>query len=496
MPSSNVWLGKVLSIMQLKIKHSKITFQVKNNLEKGLKVVFSFAENAGEIFKEISKSESASLFENLNKAGSFVIYGQTMLVSLGGSEKYSLNTLTLAATNLAKAIAAREIAEINLDLNNSFADKLAMNFSDFIEKFLVNFINGLYYFDDFKSEKAKLALEKVTLISSQKLDPTISAAIAIAEGLFLVRDLANNPSNVATPTYLGKTAKSFEKLNKNVTVEVLGEKEIRELGMNTFLAVAKGSKEEPKFIKLEYKGGKKSAKPIVLVGKGITFDSGGISIKPGANMDEMKYDMCGAATVLGVFASIAKLGLPVHLIVLVPSCENMPSGTAQKPGDIVTTMAGKTVEILNTDAEGRLILCDALHYAKQFEPEFVIDVATLTGACIIALGGVASGLYVNDEGLYSDILEASESASDKVWRMPLFEEYHELIQGNHADLLNIGGWGGKGGSVTAACFLQAFTDYKWAHFDIAGTSTSPEVKGATGRPFKLLVELVRNYANK
>ncbi len=233
-----------------------------------------------------------------------------------------------------------------------------------------------------------------------------------------------------------------------------------------------------------------------MVGKGITFDSGGISLKPGANMDDMKYDMCGAATVLGVFAAVASLGLSINLTVLVPTCENMPAGNAQKPGDIVTSMAGKTIEILNTDAEGRLILCDALHYAKSLNPEFVVDVATLTGACVIALGSVASGLYVNDEELNIAIQQASIKASDKVWRMPLFDEYRALLKGNHADLLNIGGWGGKAGSVTAACFLEEFTDYKWAHLDVAGTASTAEAKGSTGRPFKLLLELVKIYTQK
>ena len=281
-----------------------------------------------------------------------------------------------------------------------------------------------------------------------------------------------------------------------MAVEVLDEKENKKLGMHAFLGVAKGSKEEPRFIKLEYKGAKKSAQPVILVGKGITFDSGGISLKPGAQVDDMKYDMCGAATVLGVFAAVAKLGLAVNLIVLVASCENMPSGHAQKPGDIVTSMAGKTIEVLNTDAEGRLILCDALHYAKQFNPEWVVDVATLTGACVVALGSVASGLYANDEDLHASIQAASLRANDKVWRLPLFDEYKALIKGNHADLLNIGGWGGKAGSVTAAMFLQEFTDYKWAHLDVAGTASTAEAKGSTGRPFKLLVELVRGHASK
>lgn len=495
--SNSLWLLFYKeSVMQFKFKHSTIKFNAKPKAQNGFNVLFTFAENAEESFHDLNGSSTELLIDNLTAAGSLVVDGANLLVSLGNSGKYSLAVLSNVATALAKFIASHKIATINIHLNQLHIDKLEIDLESAAEKFLVDFVNGLYYFDDFKTNKFELELKAINLVSEAKLNKSLSNAIAILEGYFIVRDLANNPSNVATPTYLGETAKDFEKINKHVSAEVLAEKEIKKLGMHAFLGVAKGSKEEPRFIKLEYSGAKKDQKPVVLVGKGITFDSGGISLKPGANMDDMKYDMCGAATVLGVFAAVAKLELKVNLIVLVPTCENMPSSKAQKPGDIVTSMAGKTIEILNTDAEGRLILCDALHYAKQFDPEWVVDVATLTGACVIALGSVASGLYVNDEGLHSAIQNASVLASDKVWRMPLFDEYNALIKGNHADLLNIGGWGGKAGSVTAACFLQEFTDYKWAHLDVAGTASTAEAKGSTGRPFKLLVELVRSHANK
>ena len=281
---------------------------------------------------------------------------------------------------------------------------------------------------------------------------------------------------------------------------LLDKKDIEKLNMNTFLAVAKGSLEEPKFIKMKYKGTKDKQKPIVLVGKGITFDSGGISIKPSANMDEMKFDMCGAATVMATFLTVAKLNLPINLIAVVPTCENMPSGSALKPGDVIKTMSGQTVEVANTDAEGRLILCDALTYVKKYEPQLVIDIATLTGACVIALGNVASGLYSNDDKLASALITSANKTNDKVWQMPLFEEYHEQLKGNTADISNIGGWGGKGGSVTAACFLAKFVDYKWAHLDIAGTAwngsfSSTEISGATGRPFYLLMDFLRNHSS-
>jgi leucyl aminopeptidase len=482
--------------MQFKFKHSTIKFNVKPKVQSGFNILFTFAENAEENFKDLNGNSVELLIDDLSAAGSLAVNGSNLLVSLGSSNKYSLAVLSNVASSLAKFIAPCKIPVINIHLNQLNTEKINTDLETAAEKFLVDFVNGLYYFDDFKSTKSKLELKTLNLIAEAKLNKVLANAIAILDGYFIVRDLANNPSNVATPTYLGETAKGFEKISKHVSADVLDEKEIKKLGMHAFLGVAKGSKEEPRFIKLEYKGAKKDQKPIILVGKGITFDSGGISLKPGANMDDMKYDMCGAATVLGVFAAVVKLELKVNLIVLVPTCENMPSSKAQKPGDIVTSMAGKTIEILNTDAEGRLILCDALHYAKQFNPEWVVDVATLTGACVVALGSVASGLYVNDEELHSAIQDASVLASDKVWRMPLFDEYNALIKGNHADLLNIGGWGGKAGSVTAACFLQEFTDYKWAHLDVAGTASTAEAKGSTGRPFKLLVELVRAHANK
>ncbi len=478
--------------MQFKFKHTKINFVEKPKSSGGFNIQFDFGEQLKSSYLELSQLDKKYITVDLSKAGAILTHANNIFVSFGTKEKFNTSAVISAvAATLARFISGNKIDEITLHLNDQLLEDNKLATTEFVEQLLVEMINGLYYFDDFKSEKNSLKLSKVNFKSKVDLGKSITNAIAILDGLFIVRDLGNNPPNVATPTYLAKTAKDFEKINKNVSAEILAEKEIKELGMNAFLGVAKGSKEEPRFIKLEYKGGKKNAKPIVLVGKGITFDSGGISLKPGANMDDMKFDMCGAATVLGVFAAVAGLGLEVNLITLVAACENMPSGKAQKPGDIVTSMSGKTIEILNTDAEGRLILCDALHYAKQFKPEFVVDVATLTGACVIALGNVASGLYVNDEDLYANIEAASLKTNDKVWRMPLFDEYTKMIQGNHADLLNIGGWGGKGGSATAAAFLKEFIDYKWAHLDIAGVANSPEAKGATGRPFKLLVELIR-----
>jgi leucyl aminopeptidase len=312
---------------------------------------------------------------------------------------------------------------------------------------------------------------------------------AIANGMDLTRDLGNLPSNICTPTYLANTARQIAKDFK-LKVEVLGRKQIEALKMGAFLAVTKGSEEPPQFIVLRYEGGSPKQAPVVLVGKGITFDTGGISLKPGEGMDEMKYDMCGAASVLGTLRAVAEMGLKQNVIAVVPTCENMPSGIATKPGDVVTSMSGQTIEILNTDAEGRLILCDALTYVERFKPAVVIDVATLTGACIIALGHVNTGMYARSDALADALIAAGKQSLDTAWRMPLDEEYQEQLKSNFADMGNIGGR--PAGSVTAACFLARFTEkYDWAHLDIAGTAwKSGAAKGATGRPVPLLTRFL------
>ena len=479
--------------MKLKLKQSKISFEQVKQVATGVLIHFAFEDEVANKYMEITNNQ-ADLYDDLKNSSAITMYANQILVSLGDAAKINKSTVVNVASNLTKFILTKKIKEINLCFHEQLANLLGVEFDDFIESFLVDFGNGLYYFDDFKSERKPLDLVKVNIVTEVNLKKTLHNVAAILDGYYQVRDLANNTGNITTPTYLAKVAESFAKISDKVKINILSKKEIQKLGMHAFLGVAKGSAEEPKFLVMEYNGGSKDASPIVLVGKGVTFDSGGISIKPSANMDGMKYDMCGAATVIGTFEAIAKLDLKLNLVVLVAACENMPSSTAQKPGDIVVTMAGKTVEVLNTDAEGRLILCDALHYAKRYNPKYVIDLATLTGACVVALGSVASGLYTNDEELYEQILAASTSASEKVWRMPLFDEYKTMIKGNHADLQNIGGWGGKAGSVTAACFLQEFVDYKWAHLDIAGVADSAESKGSTGRPYKLLVELVRKFA--
>jgi leucyl aminopeptidase len=321
---------------------------------------------------------------------------------------------------------------------------------------------------------------------SKQLKDAVAQGVAMVEGMNLAKDLGNLPPNICTPTYLGKTAQSLSK-KTSLKVEVLGRKQIEALGMGSFLSVANGSDTPPQFIVMRHQGGKAGEAPIVLVGKGITFDTGGISLKPGEAMDEMKYDMCGAASVIGTMYAAALMKLKKNVIGVVPSCENMPSGSATRPGDIVKSMSGQTIEILNTDAEGRLILCDALTYVERFKPKAVIDVATLTGACIIALGHVHSGLFSDDEDLVSALTKAGQVSLDTVWRLPLDAAYHEQLKSNFADVANIGGR--PAGSVTAACFLSRFTEkYKWAHLDVAGTAwKSGAAKGSTGRPVPLLL---------
>ena len=343
-------------------------------------------------------------------------------------------------------------------------------------------------------DKKPRKLRKLALCVSDKAhqaaaETALKRGQAIAAGVALAKDLGNLPGNVCTPTYLAEQAQALAKTYK-FKCEVLSQKELEKLGMGSFLSVAKGSRQPPKLIVMQHNGGKKGDKPVALVGKGITFDAGGISLKPAAEMDEMKYDMCGAASVLGAFRAAAELKLPINIVGIIPTCENLPDGDANKPGDIVTSMSGQTIEILNTDAEGRLVLCDALTYVERFEPSAVIDIATLTGACVIALGQHASGLFSNQDKLAHEIEQAANTSRDRVWRMPLWDDYQPQLDSNFADIANIGGR--AGGSITAACFLSRFTKkYDWAHLDIAGTAwKSGKEKGGTGRPVPLLVHFL------
>lgn len=348
-----------------------------------------------------------------------------------------------------------------------------------------------YRFEQTKSEKQPIThpLEKIVIHSDPASNSSQQALLegrAIGLGVNLARELGNLPGNICTPDYLAKQAVQIANDCKNIKATILEQKDMEKLGMGSFLSVAKGSREAPKLIVLEYNGADKNDQPHVLVGKGITFDSGGISIKPGQAMDEMKFDMCGAASVIGTMKTMGELQPTLNIVAIVPSCENLPDGNANKPGDVVTSMAGLTIEILNTDAEGRLILCDALTYSEKFDPASVIDVATLTGACVVALGKHPAGLLGNDDALIEDIKNAANTSCDRVWQLPLWEEYQEQLKSNFADMANIGGPGA--GTITAACFLSRFAKkLKWAHLDIAGIAwESGQNKGATGRPVPLL----------
>ena len=368
-----------------------------------------------------------------------------------------------------------------------------------------------YYYDQTMGNpdpKKRPKLKKLVVFATKQNNPQIEAGLAqglaLGEGMALTRTLGNLPGNICTPTYLGNQARALGRQFKSIKVTVLEKKQIEALGMGSFLSVARGSSEAPRFIVMHYKGsqtGKRNTKsqkpsdgPIVLVGKGITFDTGGISIKPAATMDEMKFDMCGAASVFGTMHAIAKLQWAGELIGLVPTCENMPSGNANKPGDVVKSMSGQTIEILNTDAEGRLILCDALTYAERYKPSAVIDIATLTGACVVALGTVNTGLFSPDDELAHALVDAGKKALDPAWRMPVEEDYQDALKSNFADMANIGNAGPKGGAVTAACFLARFAKaYRWAHLDIAGTAwLGGAQKGASGRPVPLLLQYLLN----
>lgn len=360
---------------------------------------------------------------------------------------------------------------------------------------LVAAAEATYAYTTTLSKPKPRALSKLTLVATDSGDARqqFVQACAVVKGIELAKEWANRPGNHATPTLLAEAAEKLGKLD-HVAVDVLGPKEVAKLGMGAFMAVAQGSAEPLRFIVIRYNGAAKSQAPVVLVGKGITFDTGGISIKPAPEMDEMKYDMGGAASVLGTLRAIAELQPAVNVVGIIPSCENMPDGRAIKPGDVVTSMSGQTIEILNTDAEGRLILCDALTYATRFKPACTIDVATLTGACVISLGSVRSGLFSAHDDLATDLIQAGESALDLCWRMPLDDEYAEGLKSSFADMANVAGR--AGGAISAAKFLQKFSaEMRWAHLDIAGTAwKSGTAKGATGRPVGLLVDFILGQA--
>lgn len=422
---------------------------------------------------------------------------RVLIVGLGEADKFSPKLYRKALAAAIKVIKATQISSVACTLAEVELKNHTWQWKT--RQIVEVFSDSLYQFSETKSIKPPaIALQKIQISVPEAVktqaDTGMLQGVAIADAVDLTKLMADLPGNICTPTYLANQATKIAGPFANMSVEILEETDMQKLGMGALLSVSRGSRQPAKLICLNYQGGAAQAKPIVLIGKGLTFDSGGISLKAGAGMDEMKYDMCGGATVISVLQAVAQLALPLNIIGLVPSSENMPDGDANKPGDILTSMSGKTIEVLNTDAEGRLLLCDTLTYAERFNPEVVIDLATLTGACLIALGRVASGLLGNDDELCDALIHASEIAGDSVWRLPLWEEYQEQLKSNFADLANVGGR--DAGTVTAACFLSRFAeDFRWAHLDIAGTAwRTGSHKGATGRPVALLMQYLLDRA--
>ncbi|HEU0289297.1 MAG TPA: leucyl aminopeptidase [Burkholderiales bacterium] len=424
---------------------------------------------------------------------------RVLLVGLGSQAAFREKQYREAVAAAVRALNATGSEEATLHLTELAVDRRDAAWN--VAQAVTVAREGGYRFTHMKSrsEAAEPALRRIVLTvdraAGKRAAAGLAQGLAVADGMKLAKDLGNLPPNVCTPTYLANQARELAKRYR-MKVTVLERADMERLGMHTLLSVAQGSAQPPKFITLEHRGGAKAKKPVVIVGKGITFDTGGISLKPAAEMDEMKFDMCGAASVLGTMKAVGEMKLPLNVVGVIPTTENMPGGRATRPGDIVKSLSGQTVEILNTDAEGRLILCDALTYVERFRPAAVIDIATLTGACVIALGHVASGLFANDDALAHEVAGAGETAYDRVWHMPLWDDYQEQLKSNFADFANIGGR--PAGAVTAACFLARFTrKFKWAHLDIAGTAwKSGREKGATGRPVPLLTQFLVNRAGR
>ncbi|MEH6457212.1 MAG: leucyl aminopeptidase [Cocleimonas sp.] len=422
---------------------------------------------------------------------------RVLMLGCGDQDSFDTVALNKAVKAATKSIKTSKIKSLSFYLTDTFsADDAARAFTQIVIAHGDCDYQLLDYKSDAKEEsklkKVKVALTAIDNANQSELKTAIENGAAIVEGMRLAKDLANHPGNVCTPTYIAKQSEIVAKEYKNITIDILEEKDMEKLGMGSFLSVSKGSDEPGKMIILEYNGAKdKKQAPIALVGKGITFDTGGISLKPGASMDEMKFDMGGAAGMLGTLKACAEMKLPINVVVVLAAAENMPSGRASKPGDIVTSMAGKTIEVLNTDAEGRLVLCDALTYVGKYKPEVVIDAATLTGACIVALGHHICAVLSNSDELANDILAAGNTINDRAWQLPMGDDYKKQLKSSFADLGNIGA--GGGGTITAACFLGEFTkEYKWAHLDIAGTAW--EGKDSTGRPVPLLSQYLINRA--
>ncbi|MCK5810488.1 MAG: leucyl aminopeptidase [Cocleimonas sp.] len=448
----------------------------------------------------ISKFLSISDFSG-NNDQSHLLYADSntqcsriLLIGCGEENKFDQKIACSVTKQASKEIAKTSAKHATLFLLDTLAERIICEQS--IRQSLLTFADSVYRFDKYKSEKKKSPkIEHLCMAFTTEppcdVATMLKQGVAIAKGMHLSRDLANQPGNICTPSYIAETAQSLGRQYDSVTIEVLEEHDMEALGMGSFLSVSKGSAQPGKMVILQYSGADASSRPIGLVGKGVTFDTGGISLKPGANMDEMKFDMCGAASVMGAFNACVEMQLPINVVAVLATAENMPSSQATKPGDIVTSMSGKTIEVLNTDAEGRLVLCDALTYIGRYDPAVVIDTATLTGACIVALGHHICAVLSNDDGLAKDLIEAGNDINDKTWQLPMDDDYSKQLKSAFADLGNIGS--GGAGTITAACFLGKFTEaYQWAHIDIAGTAWKG--KDATGRPVPLLSQYLINKA--
>jgi len=463
-----------------------------DNINRSTKKLISRSIKSGDIRTELGQFKILHL-ENYIKAKRLLIVG------LGDKSSFGANSFKKANEVAINAILYNKLKNIanylTLEKVNKTSEYYKARFS------IEAYFGCTYQFRKLKAQSSKYQLSPNKMIlaiskdgSSSNVKLGCKHAEAIGSGMKIARDFGNLPANICTPTYLAKESQKIAKKYTDLSTKILSERTIKKLKMNSFLSVTAGSKEPAKLIVMQYKGAK-SEKPFILVGKGVTFDTGGISIKPSASMDEMKFDMCGAASVIGTINAVAEMKLPINLTVIVPACENRPSSTATLPGDIIKSMSGQTIEILNTDAEGRLILCDALTYAERFKPKYIIDVATLTGACVIALGHHRTAIMSNNDELSNKIMNAGDRSMDPGWKMPMGSEYEAQLKSNFADIANIGGR--YGGSITAACFLGKFTKkMKWAHLDIAGTAwKSGSKKGSTGRPVPMLTDFLINQSH-
>ncbi|MFK7733655.1 MAG: leucyl aminopeptidase [Pseudomonadales bacterium] len=458
-------------------------------LDKALKSSLSAVRNSGDFSANVGEFLLLPTPPSTAKQPSSKHQPQrVVLLGFGKSSSASLDSVRRALAKMFAAVQGYKFKSAHLLLEESKNKQLST--ASLLHEVGRAGEYAAYRYDATLGKKPQArAFASLTVLCSKSAatSKALSDGAATGRGMNMARELGNLPGNVCTPRYLAKQAQTLARKYESLKTKILNDKQLEALGMGSLLSVARGSKEPARLISMEYRGGTKNSDPVVLVGKGITFDTGGISLKPGAAMDEMKFDMCGAASVFGVIEALCLMKAKVNVVGLVAAAENMPGSQATKPGDVVTSMSGKTIEVLNTDAEGRLVLCDALSYAARYRPTAVIDIATLTGACVIALGHHASGLFSNNDDLAAKLLAAGEASGDKAWRLPIWDEYQEQLKSNFADLANIGGR--PAGSITAACFLSQFAkDYNWAHIDIAGTAWhSGARKGATGKPVPLLL---------